>query len=64
MTIKVIYPHNSGYIDSSELDSLISSGKIMAFEREHKLVVVGVHPTRQSETKRHPADRRARIVNS
>ncbi len=52
MTVKVIYPHNAGYVDTSELNSLIQSGKIMAFERQHKLVVIGFHPTRKSERKK------------
>jgi len=51
MTVKVIYPHDAGYVDTSELSSLIHSGKIMAFERQHKLVVVGIHPTRKTERK-------------
>jgi hypothetical protein len=58
MKVKVIYPHEAGYVDTSELNSLIQSGKIMAFEREHKLVVPGVHPTRQSERGHYPSDRR------
>jgi hypothetical protein len=58
MKIKVIYPHNSGYVDTYELDSLIQSGRIMAFERQHKLVVVGLHPTRKTETNIYPSERR------
>lgn len=58
MKIKVIYPHDAGYVDTSELDALIQAGAIMAFERQHKLVVVGVHSTRKTESKRHLAGRR------
>jgi len=56
--IKVIYPHDVSYVNSAELSSLIQAGKIMAFERQNRLVVVGVHPTRKSSSKRYPAERR------
>jgi hypothetical protein len=58
MRTKVIYPHKTGYVDTSELSALINRGKIMAFEREHKLAVVGIHPTRKGTTKIYPSDRR------
>ena len=58
MKIKVIYPHNTGYVDTSELNSLIQKKKILAFERERKLVVVGIHTTREVETNAYPSDRR------
>jgi hypothetical protein len=58
MKIKVFYPHKTGYVDTSELSTLINKGKIMAFEREHKLAVVGIHPTRKGATKIYPSDRR------
>jgi len=56
--IKVIYPHDVSYVSSAELSSLIQGGKIMAFERQNRLVVVGVHPTRNTNSKRFPAGRR------
>ena len=64
MKIKAIYPHHVGYVDSSELDSLIKKGKIMAFVRAHKLVFVGIHPIRKaSTTTYHPdTDRRKNHV--
>jgi hypothetical protein len=40
------------------LNSLILAGKIMAFERQNRLVVVGLHPTRKTNSKRFPAGRR------
>jgi hypothetical protein len=61
MRIKVIYPHRVGHVDSSELNRLIQRGEIMAFERERKLVVVGVHPTRKLLSKVYPGDRRGGV---
>ena len=58
MKIKAIYPHNVGFVDTSELSALIQKGKIMAFERDHKLAVVGIHPTRKSASDTYPSDRR------
>lgn len=60
MRIKVIYPHKIGHVDASELGRLIQSGEIMAFERERKLVVIGVHSTRKLASRVHPGDRRGR----
>jgi len=57
--IKVIYPNKVDQVDASELNQLIEKGKIMAFERERKLVVVGIHPTRSSPSKVCATDRRA-----
>jgi len=51
--IQVIYPNKVDQVDASELNQLIQKGKIMAFEREHKLVVVGIHRTRMSSSKVH-----------
>jgi len=59
MKIKVIYPHKVDQVDASELNQLIDKNKIMAFEREHKLVVVGIHRTRLSSSKVHATGRRA-----
>ena len=56
--IKVIFPNHVGHVDPDELDELIKSGKIMAFERENKLVVVGIHPTRQRQTGNFHRERR------
>lgn len=56
--IKVVYPHEVSYVNSAELNSLIQAGKIMAFERQNRLVVVGVHPTRKTNSEKLPADRR------
>jgi len=57
-TIKVFYPHDVSYVNKAELNSLIQLGKIMAFERQNRLVVVGLHPTRNTNSKRLPAGRR------
>ena len=57
-TIKVFYPHDVSYVNKAELNSLIQAGKIMAFERQSRLVVVGLHPTRNTNSKRFPAGRR------
>jgi len=59
MKIKVIYPHQVGQVDASELNQLIQNGKIMAFEREHKLVVVGIHRTRKASSNIATIGRRA-----
>jgi len=58
MRIKVIYPHKVDQVDASELNQLIQNGKIMAFEREHKLVFVGIHRTRKPSSKIHATGRR------
>lgn len=52
--IKVIYPHDVSYVNSAELNSLIQAGKIMAFERQNRLVVVGMHPIRKSNSEMFP----------
>ena len=57
-TIKVFYPHDVSYVNKAELNSLIQLGKIMAFERQNRLVVVGLHPTRKTNSERFPAERR------
>ncbi len=59
MKIKVVYQDDgTGLVDASELDELIETGKIMAFERSNKLVVVGLHPTRQKKTGSFEPERR------
>jgi len=57
--VRVIYPHDVSYVNAAELNSLIQTGKIMAFERQNRLVVVGVHPTRKMNSERFPAERRS-----
>lgn len=59
MQIKVIYPNGVGTVDSSELDSLISSGKIYAFVRSNGLVVIGIHPIREKQTEWKEPERRS-----
>jgi hypothetical protein len=56
--IKVVFPHEVSYVDSAELNSLIQAGKILAFERQHRLVVVGLHPIRKTNMGRSSAERR------
>jgi len=56
--IKVFYPHAVSYVNSVELKSLIQTGKIMAFERQNRLVILGFHPTRKTNSNRYSADRR------
>jgi hypothetical protein len=56
--IKVFYPHAVSYVNNAELNPLIQGGKIMAFERQNRLVVVGLHQTRKTNSKRFPAERR------
>jgi len=59
MKIKVLYPEGIGYVDPAELDTLIASGKIMAFFRQNKMVVVGVHKTRQKKLEWQEPERRS-----
>jgi hypothetical protein len=56
--IKAFYPHDVRYVNCAELNSLIQTGKIMAFERQNRLVVVGLHQTRKTISKWFPAERR------
>ena len=56
--IKAFYPHDVRYVKCAELSSLIQTGKIMAFERQNRLVVLGLHPTRKTNSKWFPAERR------
>ena len=58
MKVKVIYAHDIGYVDSSELDSLILKGKIMGFVRDGKLVIIGIHLTRKASTTTYLLDKR------
>lgn len=60
MKIKVIYPNRVGFVDPPELDALIRSGSILAFERSKKLVIVGLHPVRQGLEKGHHPERRGK----
>jgi hypothetical protein len=58
MKIQVIYPHRVAQVDASELGQLIQENKIMAFERDHKLVVMGIHRTRKETSATHATGRR------
>jgi hypothetical protein len=48
--IKVVYPHDVRDVNCAELNFLIQTGRIMAFKRQNRLVVVGLHPTRKTNT--------------
>jgi len=51
MHIRVMYRDGKiGWIESYELDALISSNKIKKFQRSGKWVTIGVDPIRQVRT--------------
>lgn len=58
MKIKVLFPEGIGYVEPAELDALIESGRVMAFFRQNKLVVVGVHKTRNKKVEWNEPERR------
>jgi len=57
--IRVIYVHNSdGVVDASELEQLIKSGKVIAFERQGKWIMTEEDVTRQHPTAHFEPERR------
>jgi hypothetical protein len=60
MIIKVIYTDDGlGLVNARDLEHLIKTRKILAFERSSGWVTIGSDPIRQKDTRPVPTERRA-----
>ncbi len=65
MTIKVIYAHDGlGLVNACDLEHLIKTRKILAFERASGWVTLGRDPIRQKDTTPIEPERRMVLQHS
>ena len=65
MIIKVMYADDGlGLVHARDLEHLIKTRKILAFERSSGWVTIGRDPIRQNDTKSVGAERRAAVQYS